>query len=636
MEAKSLQIFFEFAIDKRKFQVYNEYMNKHSYIEVCFMCCENHNCCEHDEENRIFTLIRLIMGAVLFFVALYMQNKPIFVISYIILGYDVVLNAIKSIKNLFNEHFLMTLATLGAFALGEFPEAVAVMLFYQIGEFLSDYAQDKAKDSIGALMDMRCDSAKVFKCGEFVNVPSEQVEIGEIIQVLPGEKIPLDGVIVKGSAYIDTKSLTGESVPRNSTVGDGVLSGFVVKNSVIEIEVTKKYADSAASKILALLSDEKKTHTEKFITRFAKIYTPIVVALAASVAVLPLIFGGDARVWLYRAILFLVVSCPCALVVSVPLTFFAGIGCASLKGILIKGASSLENTAKIKTIAFDKTGTLTDGKFCVRSVDAIGCSADELLKYGAYCEFYSTHPIASAIKEYYGKKIDESIISDYREIAGKGVIANISSHEIKVGSADFVGAPKSRKNAVFISIDGEYSGSIEICDELKPDTAAAISLLKKLGISALMLTGDSEKNAAPIANELAIPYFAELLPDKKVEKIKELQNAAFVGDGINDAPVLSVADVGISMGKIGSDAAIEASDVVLTSDSLDRIPKLLKISRKTMRIVYENVVLSILIKVLVMLLGTLGLATVWLAVFADVGVLILAVLNALRAFSVKD
>ena len=600
------------------------------------MACHDHDCCEHEEENRKIMLIRLILGAALFASAFIIENKPLFVVSYLILGYDVIINAVKSIKNLFNEHFLMTVATLGAFLLDEFPEAVAVMLFYQIGEFLADYAQDKAKDSIGALMDLRCDSAKVFKNGEFVKVPSEQVEIGETVQVLPGEKIPLDGVITSGCAYLDTKSLTGESVPRNCAVGDEVLSGFVVKDSVIEIKVTKKYSDSAASKILELLKDEKKAHTEKFITRFAKIYTPIVVFLAASVAIIPPIFAGNAKIWLYRAILFLVVSCPCALVVSVPLTFFAGIGCASIRGILIKGASSLEKAAKIRNIAFDKTGTLTDGKFCVRSVNPIGCSQDELLKYSAYCEFYSNHPIAAAIKEYFSGEIDEALISDYREIAGNGVSAKIDSHIIKVGSADFAGAVHGEKNSVFVSIDGKYSGSIEIADELKPDTKDSVSRLKKFGISAIILTGDSEKNAAPIAEELAIPCFSALLPDKKVEKIKELENSAFVGDGINDAPVLSVADVGISMGKIGSDAAIEASDVVLASDSLAKIPKLLNISRKTMRIVYENVVFSILVKVIVMLLGILGMLDVWAAVFADVGVLILAVLNALRAFLVRD
>ena len=600
------------------------------------MSCNDHKCCEHEEENRSFLIIRIILGTILFAVSFIIENKPLFIVSYLILGYDVIINAAKSIKNMFNEHFLMTIATLGAFFLDEFPEAVAVMLFYQIGEFLADYAQDKAKDSIGALMDLRCDSAKVLQNGEFIKTPSEHVETGETVQVLPGEKIPLDGIITKGHAYLDTKSLTGESVPRSCTVGDEVLSGFVVKDSVIEIQVAKKYSDSAASKILALLNDEKKARTEKFITRFAKIYTPIVVFLAALVAVIPPVFAGNKAVWLYRAILFLVVSCPCALVVSVPLTYFAGIGCASIRGILIKGASSLEKAAKIKNIAFDKTGTLTDGKFCVRSVNAEYCTPFELLKYSAYCEFYSNHPIAAAIKEYFNEKIDEGLISDYREIAGKGVSANIDSHIVNVGSADFAGASHSEMNSVFVSVDGKYCGSIEVADKLKPDSKNAVSALKKLGIFAIMLTGDSKKNAEPVADELAIPCFAGLLPDKKVEKIREFENSAFVGDGINDAPVLAVADVGISMGKIGSDAAIEASDIVLASDSLSKIPKLLKISRKTMRIVYENVVFSILVKVIVMLLGIFGMLDVWVAVFADVGVLILAVLNALRAFLVRD
>lgn len=599
-------------------------------------CCEEH---EHEEENRSLIISRLIIGAILFVIALIFKVKALFVVSYIILGYDVIINAVKGIKNIFNEYFLMTVATIGAFALGEFPEACAVMLFYQIGEFLSDYAQDKAKDSIGALMDLRSDTANVLIDGSFKEVSSEKVAIGDIIRVLPGEKIPVDGVVTKGSAYMDTKSLTGESVPRRFDVGDEVLSGYILSDSAIEMKATKTYSDSTASKILALLSDEKKAHTEKFITRFARVYTPLVVFFAILLAILPPLFGGDFKVWLYRAILFLVVSCPCALVVSVPLSFFAGIGCASVNGILIKGAYSLERAAKTKVLAMDKTGTLTDGNFCVRKIKCFDMEEAELLKYSAYCEHYSLHPVAAAIKEYYNDDIDESVISDFHEISGKGVAANICGHTVKVGSAELAGVEHGDKKSVYVCIDEKYAGSIEIDDMIKPEAAGALSKLEKYGIRALMLTGDNAENAATVAETLGIPYYASLLPAAKAEKINELKKGAvtaFVGDGINDALVLSKADLGISMGEIGSDAAIEASDAVLTSDNLEKLPRLFKISRKTMRIVYENIILSISVKIIVMLLGALGAASVWLAVFADVGVLILAVINSLRAFIIRD
>lgn len=609
------------------------------------MDCHNSGCscgqCGHDHgaENHSLIIIRLAAGAILFFTALIIKSNPLFLISYTILGYDVVINAVKNIRHIFNEHLLMTVATFSAFALGEFPEACCVMLFYQIGEFLSDFAQDSAKESIGALMDLRSDTANLLTDGHFKTVPSKEVNVGDIIRVSSGEKVPLDGVITEGSAYFDTKALTGESVPRRFSAGDEILSGYVSCDSVIQIKTTKKYDESAASKILALLSDEKKAHSEKFITRFAKIYTPIVVLLAVLIAVLPLLFGADYRVWLYRAILFLVVSCPCALVVSVPLSFFAGIGCASSKGILVKGAYILEKSAKIKNFAFDKTGTLTDGKFCVRSIKSTDISEKELLKYCAYCEFYSNHPIAKAVKDFYGEEIDESLISDYSEISGLGVCANVNSHKIAAGSADFLKIKKGEKGSVYVSIDGVLAGSIEISDMLKPEAKSAVSHIKNLGISPLILTGDTAENAREISDNLNIPFYASLLPQDKVSKIKAVKKSgitAFAGDGINDAPVLSSADVGVSMGKIGSDAAIESSDVVLISDNLEKLPLLVKIARKTMRIVYENTVFSILVKVMVMLLGALGIATIWLAVFADVGVLILAVINSLRAFLVRD
>ena len=595
-------------------------------------CNEEHNH-SHNEHNLM--ILRLILGAILFISVLFIKNNYIFILSYAILGYDVVWSALKNFKNIFNESFLMTIATFGAFILGEFPEACAVMLFYQIGEFLSDYAADKSKKSIGELIDLRSDTASVLTENGFVTKASENVKVGDIIRALPGEKVALDGIISKGEGFFDTKSLTGEGVPKKFSEGDTVLSGFICCNSVVEITVTKEYSNSTASKILELINDEKQSNSEKFITKFARVYTPIVVILALLIAFLPLIFGGDYRVWFYRAILFLVVSCPCALVVSIPLSFFAGLGCASLNGILIKGAFALERAAKIKNFAFDKTGTLTDGFFAVREIKSDSCTKEELLKYAAYCEFYSSHPIAKAIKSHYGKDIDESLISEYAEVSGKGISAYVNSHKVMLGSADFLGIDDAEKGAVYISIGGNFAGSILVADKLKDEAKSAVSSLKKRGISAFILTGDRAENTKPIAEELNIPFFASLLPADKVGKLNELKRSgitAFAGDGINDAPVLSNADVGISMGNVGSDAAIEASDIVLTSDNLEKLPKLSQISKKTMRIVKENIVLSISVKVAVMLFGALGLAPIWLAVFADVGVLILAVLNALRAF----
>lgn len=609
-------------------------------MACCHSECHGHCHGEHEHgENHIVTVLRLITGAVIFLIGLFLNNNILFLISYIILGYDVVFNAFKSIKNIFNESFLMTVATLGAIILGDFPEAAAVMLFYQIGEFLSDYAVDKSKESIGELMDLRSDTANLLTKDGVKTVASQDVHIGDIIRVLPGEKVPLDGVISQGCGYFDTKSLTGESVPKKCILGDTVLSGYVALDTAVQIEVTKEYADSTASKILELLNDDKKANSEKFISKFARIYTPIVVFSAVLIAILPILFGGEWKTWLYRALLFLVVSCPCALVVSIPLTFFSGIGCASQKGILIKGAFILEKASKIKNFAFDKTGTLTDGLFTVRSVKSEKYTEDELLKYCAYAEFYSMHPIAKAIKNFYSSYIDESLITDYKEISGKGVSATINSHKVIAGSADYLGIQNSEKGVVYVSIDGNFAGSITVSDKLKAEAEKVISKLKKQGIRPAVLTGDRFENSEFVKNILNIPVFSSLLPQDKVSKIKELKNTgitAFAGDGINDAPVLSNADVGISMGKIGSDAAILASDVVLTSDNLEKIPKLIEISRKTMRIVGENIVLSILVKLAVMILGALGLASIWLAVFADVGVLILAVINSLRAFLVKD
>lgn len=613
------------------------------------MACEHCGChAEHshwhshgqcDEENWGVIISRLILGALLFLAAFILKYRFLFVLSYIVLGYDVVFNAVKNYRNIFNESFLMTIATFGAFILGEFPEACAVMLFYQIGEFLSDYATDKSKASIGGLIDLRSDTARLLTDNGFSKVSSESVHIGDIIRVASGEKVALDGVISKGSGYFDTKSLTGESVPKKLEVGDTVLSGYVACDSVVEITVTAEYSDSTASKILRLISDDKKAKSEKFITKFARIYTPIVVLSALLIAIIPIILGYDFKVWLYRAILFLVVSCPCALVVSIPLSFFSGIGCASLKGILIKGAFTLENAAKIRNFAFDKTGTLTDGDFAVRKVVCNKISEYELIKYAAYCEFYSPHPIARAIKSYFGQEIDDTIISEYREISGKGVSATVASHSVMLGSAGFAGIENAEKGAIYVNIDGKYAGSILVADKVKSEAKSAILRLKKQGVYPCILTGDGFESAKSVADELDIPFYASLLPQDKVSRLDEIKKSgftAFVGDGINDAPVLTRADVGVSMGNIGSDAAIEASDVVLTSDNLEKLPLLIKISRKTMKIVKQNIAFSILVKAAIMLFGAFGLASIWLAVFADVGVLILAVINSLRAFWVKD
>ena len=600
------------------------------------MSC-NHCHCEaehHEEESRIFPIVKLAVGTVLFILAAVFKSRLLYILSYIVLGYDVIFGAFREIRNIFNENLLMTVATLGALFIGEYPEAAAVMLFFQVGEFLSDLAVDKSRESIGSLMELRADN--VLRNGEFVPIPSECTEIGEIVRVVSGEKIPLDGTVTEGSAYLDTKGLTGESVPRFVTAGDSVLSGSICSDSVLLISVTKKYEDSTASKIMRMVNDDKKSNSEKFITKFARVYTPIVVLIALLIILLP--FAGELNARIYRAMLFLVVSCPCALVVSVPLSFFAGIGCAK-NGILVKGAFALEHTAKIKKMAFDKTGTLTEGKFSVISANPENISEEELVMYAAHCEIYSSHPIADAIKEYYGKAPDEKSVTDFKNIIGKGVSATVNGHEIRVGTAEFAGSMATDRNTVYVSVDGRYQGSLTVSDNIKETSLKALKNLKSLGIESVILTGDSSENTEAVAQSLAIPAISSLLPEDKVQEIQKIQKTAktgFVGDGINDAPVLSNADVGISMGGIGSDAAIEASDIVLTSDDLTKIPKVIKISRKTMRIVYENIIMAISVKAAVMLLGLFGIATMWLAVFADVGVCILAVLNASRAFFSKD
>ncbi len=607
--------------------------------------CQSHDHHEHEhnhennhEDGKIMAT-RLIIGLILFVMGFYFNNSTFYIISYVTLGYDVIFSAIKNIRYVFSEHLLMTIATLGAIYIDKIPEAVSVMMFYQFGELLSDFAVEKSKKSIGNLIDLRSDFANVLFNDTFSPMPSKSVKIGEIIRVSAGEKIPLDGIIIEGSAYLDTKSLTGESVPKKMSVGDEVLSGMICTDSVLKIKVTKLYEDSTASKILKLINDDKKSKSEKFITKFSKIYTPIVVLIALLITLVPSILGYEFKVWFYRSMLFLVVSCPCALVVSIPLSFFAGLGCASKNGILIKGAFALENASKLNSIAFDKTGTLTEGNFSVQTVQSTKYSKYDLLKYAASCEYHSSHPIAKAIKLAFNEEIDEGTISDYHETAGNGVSAKVNSHLVKVGTKDFINSSENADNAVFISIDNEYAGYIQIFDKIKDNAKASIDSIKKLKINPIMLTGDTKENATPISNRLGINYFSNLLPQDKVSKLKELQKdgfVGFVGDGINDAPVLSISDVGISMGNVGSDAAIEASDVVIVSDNLEKIPHMIKIARKTMQIVKENIILALSVKIIIMILGAFGIASMWLAVFADVGVCILALLNSLRAFFVRD
>lgn len=613
--------------------------------------CNEHCCCdahshEHEEfhENKNIMLIRLIAGVLLFAAGIFTEIKLIFLVAYIVLGYDVLIQAFRDIRNIFNENFLMSIASIGAFVIGEYHEAVAVMLFYQIGESLSDYAVGKSKKSISSLMDLRADTARVLRNGEFTAVPCEDVKIGETILVTTGEKVPLDGTIISGSAYFDTSALTGEAKPLLISENENVMSGIINTNSAVRIRVDKIFSESTVSKILELVQDGNKAKSEKFISKFARVYTPIVVLAAILIAIIPTLITGDFHHWIYTAMLFLVVSCPCALVVSVPLTFFAGIGCASKNGILVKGGYVLENLAKTKNMAFDKTGTLTEGKFKVQELRANGIKA-EVLEYAAYAEFYSPHPIAKAIVEAYGKSIDTTRISEYKEIAGNGVSALIDGRLVLVGSQKFlsennIDCKGSPAFSVLVSIDGSFCGGIVVEDRLKTNAKEALGKLRDMGIDISILTGDNKSNAKSVSETLQVSdVYAGLLPQDKVSTLRNLQArgiSAFVGDGINDAPVLSCADAGISMGGLGSDAAIEASDVVIMADEIAKIPLAVSIARKTLTIVKQNIWIALGIKLLIMLLGVIGIATMWLAVFADVGVCLLAVVNALRALRIDN
>ncbi len=647
---------------------HHEHHHEHS---VCGCGHEHHHehsaCgCGHDHvhhEGKAL-IIRLIAGGALFIAALLSEkfilnlwkytSDILFIISYLILGYDILWHAVKNIfkGHLFDENFLMSVASIGAFIIGEHPEAVAVMLFYQIGEALQERATEKSRNSISQLMDIRPDYANIEKDGQLKRVSPESVNIGDIIVVKPGEKIPLDGSISQGETYLDTAALTGESVPRRAAKGDGVLSGSVNTGSPIHIRVEKEFSESTVSKILDMAehAQSKKAKSEKFITTFAKYYTPIVVLLAVIVMfVPPLLSLGEFKTWIYRGLIFLVVSCPCALVVSIPLGFFAGIGCASKNGILVKGGNCLEGFSKLSTVVFDKTGTLTEGTFAVNKIYS-EIPEDELMKYAAYAEFYSTHPIAESVKSAYNGNIDAALISDYTETAGTGISAVIGGKRVLAGnerlmSQNNIQFVKSdfRGSTVYISVDGIFAGYIGISDKIKADSASAVNELKKLGIKSVMFTGDIKESADYVSNQIGIEtVYSQLLPQDKVSKLEEILSAksekksvAFVGDGINDAPVLMRSDIGIAMGGIGSDSAIEAADVVLMTDEPSKLCSAVKISAKTMRIIKQNIIFAIGIKVLVMILSVFGLSTMWLAIFADVGVSLIAVANSLRALYLR-
>ena len=609
----------------------------------------------HEEGNENGIVIRITIATLIFIAAILLHPTGlsrffIYMSAYLIVGVDIVLRAIKNIfkGEIFDENFLMVIATVGAICIGEYPEAVMVMLLYQIGEKLQDNAVEKSKQSISSLMNIRPDYANVEIKGELIKKNPENVKIGDIIKVKAGEKIPLDGKIIDGEASIDTSALTGESVPRTVKIGDKAVSGYINTNGVLTIKVEKEFGQSTVSKILELVehASSKKAKAENFITKFAKYYTPIVVFGAIALAAIPpLLFDAQFNIWFQRALTFLVISCPCALVISVPLGFFAGIGGASKSGILIKGACYIEALSRPYAVVFDKTGTLTKGTFKVTKIQPVEkISADELLKYAAYAENYSTHPIATSLKKTYGRNIDTSLIGNVEEISGNGIKAQIDNSEILVGNnklmTKFGINYISQQNAgtvIYVAKNNEFVGSITISDELKTDSKATIKNLNKKQIKTVMLTGDNSIPAEYIAKELDIPkVYSELLPAQKVEKLEEListqkGSVIFVGDGINDAPVLTRADVGIAMGGLGSDAAIEAADVVIMNDNPSKVVSAIKIAQKTMQIVKENIIFALGIKILFLILGAFGVITMWGAVFADVGVTLIAVLNSLRA-----
>lgn len=646
-----------------------------------------HECCEHEHEHHHHhslkrQLILIIVTAILLIGTVVIEKNfhlsvwqllLIYLVPYLLIGHETLKEAVEGIVHgdAFNEHFLMSIATIGALCIGflpgaetQFPEAVFVMLFFQVGELFEGYAEGKSRESIAHLMDIRPDIAHVERQGQIHDISPEQVESGSIIVIRPGEKVPLDGVVIEGKSALNTVALTGESVPRDIDMGDEVISGCVNLSGVIKVRTTKSFGESTASKIIELVehASEHKSQSETFITKFARVYTPIVVCAAIAIAIIPPLFGSNFVTWLYRALMFLVVSCPCALVISVPLTFFGGIGGASRKGILIKGANYMDVLAKIDTVVFDKTGTLTHGQFAVEAIHPETCNEHQLLHLAAHVEHFSTHPIGAALRDAFpDEATDGCKLSDVEEIAGYGIKASVEGKVVCVGNTrmmDAIGAKwhdcplcghehhSFTGTIIHVAIDGEYAGHIVINDKIKEDSAEAITQLKALGVrKTVMLTGDRKEVGAHVARQLQLDeYHTELLPADKVKFFEDYRNnditssrynedhvIAFVGDGINDAPVLARADIGIAMGGLGSDAAIEAADVVLMDDHPSKIAHAIRIARRTLAIAKQNVWFAIGIKVAVLLLAAVGIATMWLAVFADVGVTVLAVLNAMRA-----
>lgn len=606
-------------------------------------------------------LFRIIIAAVLFAAGSLLPLGPtvemgVFLVCYAVIGWDIVWKAVTNILHgqVFDENFLMTIATIGALILGEHSEGVAVMLFYQVGEWFQSYAVSKSRKSIASLMDIRPDYANVERNGKLEQVDPDEVNIGDTIVVKPGERVPLDGKIIKGTSALDTSALTGESMPRDVEPGMEVISGCINQTGILTIQTTKKYGESTVAKILDLVENasDKKGKTENFISRFARYYTPIVVFAAIALAILPpLVTGQPFSVWIYRALTFLVISCPCALVISIPLSFFGGIGGASKIGVLVKGSNYLESLAHTEVVVFDKTGTLTKGSFAVSQIKAIDMKEEQLLELAAYAEDYSNHPISQSIQKAYGKKIDNSRISDVQEIAGHGVRAVIDGKTVLAGNAklmngeNIVYTPSDAIGTViYLACNGKYAGYIVIEDEVKADAPAAIRALKEVGVrKTVMLTGDADAVGKKVAQKLGLDQaYTELLPADKVDRVEamlkqtsEKGKLVFVGDGINDAPVLARADVGIAMGGLGSDAAIEAADVVLMTDEPSKISAVVRIARKTIRIANENIVFALGVKLLVLILGATGYANMWAAVFADVGVSVIAILNAIRAMRVK-
>ncbi len=655
-------------------------MSEHKHNEEC--CSHEHHGHEegghehhhHHEEGLKKQIIKIVVAALLLIAAVVVEKTCglsnwqlllVYLVPYLFIGFDTLKEAAEGLAHgeAFNEHFLMSIATIGALCIGflpgaetQYPEAVFVMLFFQIGELFEGYAEGKSRESIAHLMDIRPDVAHVERNGAVEEVGPEQVAVGETILVKPGEKVPLDGVVIEGSTSLNTIALTGESVPRNVTEGDEVISGCVNLSGLVKVRTTKAFGESTVSKIIDLVENatESKSKNETFITRFARVYTPVVVFAALALALLPPLFSGDFMgtfaTWLYRALMFLVVSCPCALVISVPLTFFGGIGGASRKGILVKGSNYLDVLSKVDTVVFDKTGTLTHGQFAVTAVHPEKCDERHLLHLAAHVEHYSTHPVGAALRDAFpDEATDGCKLSEVEEIAGQGIKAKVENWTVCVGNAkmmDAIGAKwhdcEHIGTIIHVAIDGEYAGHIVINDKVKEDSAKAIRDLKSLGVSrTVMLTGDRKEVGKDVAEKLGIDeYHAELLPADKVAYVEKLINTkpaapnsqlAFVGDGINDAPVLARADVGIAMGGLGSDAAIEAADVVLMDDKPSKIALAIRIARRTLRIAKQNVWFAIGVKVLVLLLAAFGIATMWMAVFADVGVTVLAVFNAMRA-----